>query len=202
MRYHPKPRKSCLETKRMSQWTTTSAEKKDTTVPTASPGRLAATSCSRACQRSQTVAPKIVRIARKKENSVAALRESPKMRPPMIVAPERLDLERVLPVHVVHLLHARLDAELLMTMLDIEDDEAADDQRRRHGERIEEIGLEKIRDKNADDGSGEEGHERIDDETLLDGLRKETTEDPDDPHPVVPTDRKDCTRLNGDDERV
>ena len=112
------------------------------------------------------------------------------------------DLERVLPVHVVHLLHARLDAELLMTMLDIEDDEAADDQRRRHGERIEEIGLEKIRDKNADDGSGEEGHERIDDEALLDGLRKETTEDPDDPHPVVPTDRKDRTRLNGDDERV
>ena len=74
----------------MSQWTTTSAEKKDTTVPTASPGRLAATSCSRACQRSQTVAPKIVGIARKKENSVAAWRESPKMRPPMIVAPERL----------------------------------------------------------------------------------------------------------------
>ena len=89
-----------------------------------------------------------------------------------------------------------------MTMLDIEDDEAADDQRRRHGERIEEIGLEKIRDKNADDGGGKEGHERVDDEALLDGLRKETAEHPDDPHPVVPADRKDRPRLNGDDERV
>ena len=65
------------------------ALKKAVTKPTAKKGRSLMLRWSRDMNRSKPVARNMVGMARKKENSVAALRDNPVNRPPMMVAPER-----------------------------------------------------------------------------------------------------------------
>src|SRR5688500_14130905 len=89
MRYQAKPLNVCRETKPRNAFTTTIAERNDTTNPTAKTGASPTDKVSRLLNRSYPVAANMTGIARKKENSVAARRERPRLRAPMIVAPDR-----------------------------------------------------------------------------------------------------------------
>jgi hypothetical protein len=68
---------------------TIKAEMKDTTTPTPHIGRSLIDKSSRFFHKSYAPAAMRVGTPRKKENSVAVLRDRPKSMPPMMVAPER-----------------------------------------------------------------------------------------------------------------
>ena len=88
-------------------------------------------------------------MARKNENSVAALRDMPNSMPPMIVAPERdvpgtrasacaqADLERVGPAHRVHVVDSHGLRARPLPALRPQDHEGACNERASHGHRRE-----------------------------------------------------------------
>jgi len=73
----------------MKVLTASRAAKKEVMKPTAKTGTSPKLKRSRLFSRSKVVAANMMGIATKKENSVAALRDRPKMTPPSMVAPER-----------------------------------------------------------------------------------------------------------------
>ena len=93
-----KTRKVCFSTKRTKAFTTNNAARKAVIKPSAILVILSAVSTFALRIKSKVAAPSIVGIARKKENSVAALRESPANIPPTIVAPD-LDVPGIMATH-------------------------------------------------------------------------------------------------------
>src|SRR3990170_2963611 len=96
MRYQANGRKVFLDTYAMSVRITTSAEMNATTKPMAKMGMSLVVATSAMSPILMTDAPSMAGMARKNENSVAAVRESPSVRPPRMVAPER-----DIPVHTM-----------------------------------------------------------------------------------------------------
>src|ERR1700675_4801724 len=89
IRYQANTLKSWPLTYRINARTANAALTKEATDPTPMTARSSNCREWRALNSSSTVAPNIVGIARKNENSVAAGRDRPRSRPPMMVAPER-----------------------------------------------------------------------------------------------------------------
>jgi hypothetical protein len=108
-------------------------------------------------------------MARKKENSVAALRDRPKSRPPMIVAPERevpgisatawaKPTFRRRPAHFLDRLDAMVCSRLFAH---VQDDESAENEGGRHGNRVEQVGLDRLAKGQPEDGRGRKATNRL-----------------------------------------
>ena len=98
IRYHANTRKVCFSTNLTNALTTNKAEINAATKPTAIFNMLSWVNTSALRIRSNVAAPNMVGIAKKKENSVAALRDNPENIPPTMVAPDR-DVPGIIATH-------------------------------------------------------------------------------------------------------
>ena len=109
------------------------------------------------------------------------------------------DHERVLPRHVVDAHHARRGLARV-PVFDREDHEGADDERRGHARRIEEVFLDEVLRGEADDGRRQERDEEVRGEALLHAVAREPRECLADTHAELPAHGKDRTQLDHDVE--
>jgi hypothetical protein len=81
-----------------------------------------------------------------------------------------------------------VDADAVFAPLGPEDDEAAEDEGGRHGHRIEQVGLDRLAEQQAEHGERHEGYRDVDGEALCAAVRGEAADHAQQPLAVLPAD--------------